>query len=96
MRASQQSVQAGYIHPGALKLRGADMDSLRMELEDYCQMPVLDRTGLAGRFDITATWEETGGKGASEALKSALLDQLGLQLAPGREPLPLLVVRPAE
>ena len=96
LRASQQPVQAGYIHPGALKLRGADMDSLRMELEDYCQMPVLDRTGLAGRFDITATWEETGGKGASEALKSALLDQLGLQLAPGREPLPLLVVRPAE
>jgi uncharacterized protein (TIGR03435 family) len=69
---------------------------------------VVDRTGLAGRFDYDLEWTPTVMPiGASPAastdpsnagpnLFTALQEQLGLKLEPGRETLPVLVIDSVE
>jgi len=52
----------------------------------------MDRTGLTGNFDVAATWDEPVGGHNPDALKEALINQLGLELVPGREPVEMLVV----
>ena len=62
-------------------------------LELYFETPVLDQTGLTDRFDIDLKWDERDGQHRNpDSLKQVLLDQLGLELAPGREPVEMLVV----
>ncbi len=59
----------------------------------YFRMPVLDETGLTNHFNIDFKWKERGSQDRDhEALKKALLDQLGLEIAPGREPVEMLVM----
>jgi hypothetical protein len=52
--------------------------------------PVVDQTGLTGNYDFT-----TGPFGPEE-INHAFLDQLGLELVPGREPIEMLVVEKAK
>ena len=69
------------------------LDGLLLNLEDWFQIPVLDRTGLTGRFDMEMNWSrEPSGDPDLESLKQALLDRLGLELVSAREPLEVLVV----
>jgi RNA polymerase sigma factor (sigma-70 family) len=66
------------------------------QLANFCegawQIPVFDRTGLTNKFDIDFKWQRKNGDAEKEALKQALLDQLGLELVPSREPIEMLVV----
>jgi len=58
-------------------------------LEGTFDKPVIVQSGLSGNYDITFQWEDAQGK------KQALTDELaqaGLELAPGREPIEMLVV----
>jgi uncharacterized protein (TIGR03435 family) len=65
-------------------------------LEYYLGIPVVDQTGLAGRFDIDLKLDEQDVlQHDPEALKQVLLDQLGLELVPSREPVEMLVVEKA-
>jgi uncharacterized protein (TIGR03435 family) len=66
------------------------MSKLVEFLENALQVPVIDRTGLTGYFDIFVTWDST-----PEGLKKAVLKQLGLELVPGRESVEFLVVEKA-
>jgi uncharacterized protein (TIGR03435 family) len=61
-------------------------------LQGYYDKPILDQTGLTGKYDVTM--EVTVGDGESEgdAIKRALLGQLGLELAPSQEKIERLVV----
>jgi uncharacterized protein (TIGR03435 family) len=76
------------------------IDYLIYDLQYYLQVPVVNRTGLAGRFDVDLTWDDemkwdgTGHYYFSnpEGLKQLVLDQLGLELVPSREPIEMLVV----
>ncbi|MDB6026638.1 MAG: polymerase, sigma-24 subunit, subfamily, partial [Verrucomicrobiales bacterium] len=62
-------------------------------LENYLEVPVIDRTGLIGNFDIEIKWDAPDWKHRNpDALKRALLDQLGLELVPSREPIDMLIV----
>ena len=62
-------------------------------LEEYFEMPVIDQTGLTQNYHIDLKWNERWGQDPNhDALKQALLDQLGLELVPGREPVEMLVV----
>jgi uncharacterized protein (TIGR03435 family) len=62
-------------------------------LEAYLGMPVVDRTGLTQHFSIDLTWKELGERDPNHnALKQALSEQLGLELASRREPIDILVV----
>jgi uncharacterized protein (TIGR03435 family) len=65
-------------------------------LEEYFEMPVIDQTGLTQNYHIDLKWNERWGQDPKhDALKQALLDQLGLELVPGQEPVEMLVVERA-
>jgi uncharacterized protein (TIGR03435 family) len=65
-------------------------------LEHSFEIPVIDRTGLAGRFNLNFKWAEQDWEHRNpDALKQVLLDELGLELVPGREPIEFLVVERA-
>jgi uncharacterized protein (TIGR03435 family) len=54
---------------------------------------VIDQTGLEGRYDIELTLDQPASQHPDPvALKQALLEQLGLEVVPGREPIEMLVV----
>jgi uncharacterized protein (TIGR03435 family) len=62
-------------------------------LEGVCKMPVLDKTGLTRNFSIDLRWKELEDRDPDHnALKAALLKQLGLELVPGRAKGEMLVV----
>jgi uncharacterized protein (TIGR03435 family) len=66
-------------------------------LEDYFEMPIIDQTGLIQNFCIDLRWnEQFGGDPSHDALKKALLDQLGLELVPANLPVEMLVVEKAK
>jgi uncharacterized protein (TIGR03435 family) len=66
-------------------------------LEGYFGKPVVDQTGLTQNFQIDLKWNERfGGDPNHDSLKQALLDQLGLELVPSREPIEMLVVEKAK
>jgi len=70
---------------------------LQRFLELYSKMPVVDETGLTNHFSINLTWNERGpGDPNHDALKHALLDQLGIELVPANVPLEMLVVEKAK
>ena len=61
-------------------------------LESAFDKPVIVQSGLSDRYDITFQWEDAQGK------KQALTDELaqaGLELAPSRESIEMLVVEKA-
>jgi bla regulator protein blaR1 len=84
--------------------RDATMEVLADALADDGELgrPVVNRTGLTGRFDWSIEWTEppTGGNGIGEdtndpnvtTFQEALKDQLGLKLKPGRAPVRTLVI----
>ena len=73
------------------------------ELRVAVGAPVIDRTGLAGRYDIDLEWADPtatvdGQAVASErpSLFTALRDQLGLRLEASTEPTEVLVIDAVE
>ena len=54
--------------------------------------PGVDKTGLAGVYDFTLSWNEEDGP----SLASALRDQLGLQLRPEKVPVSRFVLDSAQ
>jgi uncharacterized protein (TIGR03435 family) len=65
-------------------------------LESAAKMPILDQTGLTGHYSVDIKWAEPDGVDSQHtALQQVLLDQLGLELVPDREPVDMLVVEKA-
>jgi uncharacterized protein (TIGR03435 family) len=78
---------------GRLTARAATIVQLGTTLASMVNRVVLDRTGLAGSFDIDLEWtpEQTvDTSGAS--IFTALQEQLGLRLDPARGPVEMLVI----
>ena len=72
-------------------------------LRDYLEVwayrkPVIDQTGLTGRYDFVLDWPKpmgyVGEKG-QVILKENLINELGLELVPSREPVEMLIVEKA-
>jgi len=60
-------------------------------LEGCFGTPVIDQTGLTQHFHIDFKWNERSGDDPDhDALKQALLDQLGLELVPSNMPVEML------
>lgn len=67
------------------------------DLYDWTGRPVVDRTGLIGRFDFTLTWAPEGSNDTeAPSIFTAVQEQLGLKLVPARGPVDVLVVDSAE
>ncbi len=76
---------------GSARLSGAKMFNLTELLENLLDMPVLDETGLTGRYDIDLEWKE----GNNDALKTALKDKLGMALVSASREVEILEVVPS-
>lgn len=82
---------------GNLHCVGGSFADLASFWERYWGTPVIDQTKVNERFDMELKWDDSGWPRSRnpEALKQALLNQLGLELVPSREPGERLVVEKA-
>ena len=93
--ANKSSDGSGNNGAGHYHWADAPLSELTGFLENYFEIPVVDRTGLAGQFNINIKWAERDADWKHrkpDALKQVLLDQLGLELVPTNMPVEMLVV----
>lgn len=90
------NLTGGHIHCFGENLswkHGTPPWGLTKHLERIFQVPVVDETGLAGSYDIDLRWKVKADPTANqEAVKRALLDQLGLELVPAQRSIEMLIV----
>ena len=78
-----------------------DMDSFAQKLARSVDLPVVNRTGLDGIFNLKLSWtperaRSTDGTAAGPSIFSALQEQLGLRLRSDKTPVEVLVIDHAE
>jgi uncharacterized protein (TIGR03435 family) len=89
---------------GRIDITGADdaLAILAFELSWRLGRPVIDRTGLKGRYELTLNWTEDDvpspvpGASNGPSLFTAIQEQLGLKLIATKGPVPILVIDHAE
>lgn len=89
---------------GRISITGADdaLAILAFELSWRLGRPVIDQTGLKGRYALTLNWTEDGvpspdsGASSGPSLFTAIQEQLGLKLIATKGPVPVLVIDHAE
>ena len=70
---------------------------LTKQLERIFQIPIVDETGLKGSYNLDLRWKVKADPSANqEAIKQALIDQLGLELVPAHERVEMLIVETAQ
>ena len=78
---------------------GWTMEQLASRLTNFAGRPVIDRTGLAGKYGIELDFSRTG-QDDKPSVFTAVQDQLGLKLEAAKAPLEAMVIdhieRPAE
>jgi uncharacterized protein (TIGR03435 family) len=82
-----------------LSAKSASMADLATALADQVHRKVIDKTGLAGAADLTLKWtsdEAADQGGIVVSIFTAIEEQLGLKLQPGKGPVDTLVVNHAE
>jgi len=90
--ADPSSVNLNDTSAGRFEIRNEPVSNLAFSLEQYLKTPVIDQTGLTGRYDADLTWNASEQNYNSEGLKQAALDQLGLELIPDHQTIEMLVV----
>jgi uncharacterized protein (TIGR03435 family) len=79
----------------------AHLSSLAEHLSDQLQRVVIDKTGLTGRYDLLLIWAPDDGTpqasdSTAPSLFTAIQEQLGLKLQPGKAEVETLVIDHAE
>jgi len=86
------------------KFTNNSMADFALGMQYFMERPVIDQTGLTGRFDFVLTWtpdaSHTGDPNAAPGIFTAVQEELGLKLEPTKGPADVLVVdhveRPSE
>jgi uncharacterized protein (TIGR03435 family) len=85
--------------PGSTKriALGAPLSGLTTTLSMWLHCPVIDKTGLTGKYDYQLQWTanenaETGPETNWPSLFTAIQQQIGLKLEPAKGPVPVLVI----
>jgi uncharacterized protein (TIGR03435 family) len=89
---------------GELRITNKSMAEIAGVMKYFLDRPVVDQTGLAGRFDFVLKWTpdeaDAGDPNAPPGLFTAIQEQLGLKLEPVKAPIDVLVIdhveRPTE
>jgi len=92
-------------HPFGVGMHNMPMGALALQVSRFAGRPVVDRTGLTGRYDATLTWVPDGGLPPQQlesipkelrpqevSMFEALERQGGLKLEPTRASMPVLVI----
>jgi uncharacterized protein (TIGR03435 family) len=80
---------------GEIKIENQPMTTVAAYLQGYFRIPITDHTQVSGRHNLTLKWAWNGKLSEIEErnrIRQALLNQLGLELVPSREPVEMLVV----
>lgn len=88
-------------HEGRMVATNAPMLYLTNRLSNQLNHPVIDKTGLQGKYDWTLVWDpDPGAESTAPSLFTAVQEQLGLKLDPQKGPVETLVIdsveRPSE
>ena len=99
LQATQAKHGNGGTSVNDTKLRATNLpvSGLAVVLADKLGRPVVDKTGLTGRYDIALVWSDDGGATSGDAdapppLFIAVQEQLGLKLEGGKDPVQVFVV----
>ena len=76
-------------------IRNQQFDGFFNDIESRIGRPVINETGLAGKYDIEIQWRPRTGESDKDAYVRALREQLGLELVPATQPIEMLVVEEA-
>jgi uncharacterized protein (TIGR03435 family) len=84
----------------ALDARNTDMDLFAQVLAREMDLPVVNSTGLKGPFNFKLHWTPDNARGARPgeevSIFTAIQEQLGLRLHPGKGPVEVIVIDHAE
>ena len=80
------------LSPGFCSIPNQPLTGLTELLETYFEIPVLDRSKQAARFDIQIQWDEQEARKNPAGLKKALSDELGIELISSEESVEMLIV----
>ena len=79
-----------------IKFRNNRMSDFALAVQLIVDRPVVDETGLAGRFDFTLRWQpgdaQSADADAPPALFTAMVEQLGLKLQPKKGLVDVVVI----
>ena len=81
---------------GSWSENGQPVSVLIPQLELFFELPITDHTGLTNKYDTNVKWKRPFLGSDREAVRQAFLDQLGLELAPAKETIEVLVVEAAK
>jgi uncharacterized protein (TIGR03435 family) len=78
---------------GQFSCENQPLSCLAGMLESSLKQPVVDHTGLAGNFDIDLSWDAPNFQRQNpDALKQAIVDELGLELVAATEAIDMLIM----
>lgn len=87
----------------SLQMENVSTGDLAHQLQGQLDRPVVDETGLQGRYDLTMKWSRTDAAVAAEdadntlpGLFTALQEQAGLKVEPSRGEVDVMVIERAE
>ncbi len=80
---------------GKRYLKGQDISTLAGSVEYALNQPVIDDTGMQGRYDFVLDENVFNGKASREEIDKTLRDQFGLELVPSNMPAEMLVIEKA-
>jgi uncharacterized protein (TIGR03435 family) len=93
LQESKGDAPHAYILKGGLNLQNASLDDLAGTLKRPAGRPVVDETGIKGKFDIKLDYAPEGAANSDRpSLFTALQEQLGLQLVARKVPVEMLVI----
>ena len=98
----------GHSQRGRIEVQGYTLTQFALKLSETLYQPVLDETGIDGKFDIKLEWtpddmhakppstEQRGSAADGPSIFTALQEQLGLKLNAGKVPAEVLVIDSVE
>ncbi|HXE08588.1 MAG TPA: TIGR03435 family protein [Acidobacteriaceae bacterium] len=91
------------VRPGNVVGQGITLASLNDLLTQIVHRPIIDKTGLTGRYDISLEWKPDNipdtsplADSSAPSIFTAVQEQLGLKLSPSTAPLDVLVIDSAQ
>lgn len=86
----------GGAHRMSGRFTNVTLDEFALELQDLADRPVVNETGLTGRYDIVVSWNpnlaDTGEMSETPPLFTAVREQLGLKMEAKKAPVTVLVI----
>lgn len=84
-------------HEGRMAATNVPMSYLSNRLSNQLSHPVIDKTGLEGKYDWTLVWDpDPTADSTNPSLFTAVQEQLGLKLEPQKGPVETLVINSVE